>query len=117
MLISWQANIGGQSVNLVTIFFASAKTVSQTPYNVNKMVGSLPPPVIVVAVQANLMGVIKPHAPAWQLVSCRGQAGISFLFQGCTLSKSSFMLVPRISKCFAFLIMFLHTPVKSGDKR
>lgn len=63
------------------------------------------------------MGVIKSHAPAWQLISCRGQAGISFLFQGCTPSKSSFMLVPRISKCFAFLITFLHTPVKSGDER
>jgi len=81
------------------------------------VVGSLPPPIIFVVMQANLMGMIKSHAPAWQLISCRGWAGISLLFQGCTLSKSSFMLVPRISKCFAFLITLLHAPVKSGDER
>lgn len=30
VLVSWQPNTRGQSVNLVTIFFASAKTVSRT---------------------------------------------------------------------------------------
>lgn len=77
----------------------------------------LPPPVIFVVMQANLVGTIKSHAPAWQLISCRGQAGISFLFQGCTLSKSSSEPLPRISKCFTSLIMLHHTPVKSVDER
>lgn len=116
MLISWQPNIGGQSVNIVTIFFASAKTVSRTQCKQGGWITS-PTSNISVVMQANLMGVIKSPAPAWQLISCRGQAGISFLFQSCTLSKSSFMLVPRISKCFAFLIALLHAPVKSGDER
>lgn len=63
------------------------------------------------------MDVIKSPVPVWQLISCRGQAGISFLIQSCLLSKSSFKLLPSISKCFAFLIVLLHAPVKGGDER
>lgn len=62
--------------------------------------------------QANLMDAIKSPIPVWQLISCRGQAGISFLIHSCPLSKFSFKLLPSISKCFAFLIVLLHAPVR-----